>query len=262
MSGRTCPACGHEDNAGKFCVACGSAIDVAAETPSSPAPAGADAQPGVAYPATSPLGSPAPAGPRSTTPHASAAPAAYPAVAPQPTGQISLLPGERLERDVQFTPHLILQHLKTRVVLTDRRAIVQHPQTIFGIIPLGYYLSSAPWDAIDGISYGTRVRTRYVVAGAILVLWGLLTLATGGIMSALGGYGGYYGGGISGASVLFMLLLWAIAAYLFFKARVVGIFVDAGIAPMVAAARGGELGRVEEAGQDAIRLLDEVRGTR
>ncbi|XVX20458.1 hypothetical protein ACQP1U_00850 [Actinomycetota bacterium] len=252
MSGRTCPSCGHEDNTGKFCVSCGASLADVTEVVEDHTP-----EP---EPAPEPQPEPTPP-PRPTPPQptANAAHPAYPSVAPQPTGQITLLPGERLERDVQFTPHLILQHLKTRVVLTDRRAIVQHPQTLFGIIPLGYSVSSAPWRAIDEISYGTRVRGRYLVLGALLVLWGLFTLMSG---SAMGMFGpsGYYGGGISLMTVLFGLFILAVAAYVFFKARVVGIFVDAGIAPMVAAARGGELARVEETGQAAIRLLDEVRG--
>lgn len=46
--------------------------------------------------------------------------------------------------DGRFTPNPIRHHLKIRVVMTDRHAIVHSPNTILGIISLDYHITSAP----------------------------------------------------------------------------------------------------------------------
>lgn len=153
---------------------------------------------------------------------------------------VQLLADESIVGEWYFTPRQILAHLKTHVVLTDQRVLVSDPNTIFGIIPLGYHTSSAPHAAVDQVNHGTRVVSSRVLLGAGLVLYLLFNLVTGSL-----DYGGFY---VGPAGLIMGLALLGGAAYCFVTARVVGIFLHAGGASTIGArARGSELASVEAA---------------
>lgn len=72
---------------------------------------------------------------------------------------IAMLPGESIIRQQSFTPHLILTYLKTTVILTNRRLVVSSPNTIFGLIPHGYSVHTAPIESITDVAYGNGRET-------------------------------------------------------------------------------------------------------
>jgi len=154
---------------------------------------------------------------------------------------ISLMPGETTKIDVSFSPHLILQHLRTRVLLTDRRVIVQWPHTLFGIIPMGYACGSAPLDAVDQINHGHMMRSGRVLGGIAALLFGLYMLVVP------------MGGGISKLLALVVLL---VAAAMFATSRVTGIFFDTGGNHLLAAnGRGKDIATVEDTAQRVIEAI-------
>ncbi|GAC56527.1 hypothetical protein GOHSU_08_00550 [Gordonia hirsuta DSM 44140 = NBRC 16056] len=101
---------------------------------------------------------------------------------------INLLPGETVIRHQDFTPRLILTYLKTTMILTNRRLVVSSPNTIFGIIPHGYSIHSAPIETITDAGCGNGRQTGAIsMVGslfAVLLVVGafvmFVTIAGGG----------------------------------------------------------------------------------
>lgn len=224
----TCVSCGRVGNTSTYCGTCGSAgpEERAVSAPTgfqavAPASGGSYAPP---RPVSSPMSSGMGGAPR-------------PLSDPGAPG-IALMRGETTQIDVSFSPHLILQHLRTRVLLTDRRVIVQWPHTLFGVIPLGYACGSAPLDAINQVNHGHMMRSGRVLAGASALAAGVLTLFAGS------------------QGVLITLLLFALAAVMFMTARVTGVFFDTGGNHLLAAAgRGRDTAAVEETAQRVIEAI-------
>lgn len=81
---------------------------------------------------------------------------------------IALLPGEQVLQHVEFSPRLILKHLKVTMILTDARLYVSEPHTILGFIPHGYYAHAAPLECISDVQSGNRMSTRQATYGAMM----------------------------------------------------------------------------------------------
>ena len=83
---------------------------------------------------------------------------------------INLAPGEQGVYAKGFSPNLILFWLKTQIAVTNRRIAVKQPNTIAGIIPLGYEESSMPIGSIAGIDASLKVRPARLLIFAVLAL--------------------------------------------------------------------------------------------
>ncbi|QBS40225.1 hypothetical protein [Nocardia sp. CS682] len=125
---------------------------------------------------------------------------------------IRLMPGETLRLSTQFSPHLILSHLKVGLVVTDRRVVVHRPNTIFAVIPRGSLEQATPLGKVSEIAVGEAVSTRHLVFGAGSLLVALLSLFSAPATSGVAGF------------VLGLVLL-GVSAYLFSTARQFGIWV-------------------------------------
>jgi hypothetical protein len=84
---------------------------------------------------------------------------------------IMLAPGEQGLYSRSFRPNLILFWLRTTLLVTNKRIAVKGPNTILGVIPLGYEERSMPIGSVAGVTANVRVRLGR------LVLFGLLALA-------------------------------------------------------------------------------------
>ncbi len=161
---------------------------------------------------------------------------------------VALFADESIVGEWYFTPRQILAHLKTHVVLTDQRVLVSDPNTILGIIPLGYHTSSAPHAAVDQVDHGTRVISTRLLLGVGAVLTLLYNIVDGTYA-----YGGL-------AELIWVLMLLGVAAYCFITARVVGIFLHAsGASTIGARARGSELPSVEAAAFQINQRVTQAR---
>ncbi len=241
----TCPACAAPVASGsRFCTGCGSPL----EAPTAVIQRADDAE------STMPRQSVAPAPPQVT----SAVPAATQAapsvtsaasvVPPSPASTLpalALLPGETILHDESFSPSMILPHLKSRIVLTNVRVIGHRPNTLFGVIPFGYFASSAPLSAIEQVDSGVRTRTRRLVWGAVLVLLGFLEIVGAGLLSSMLDL---FDSG-RGVAIFFGLILLAIGVVLILSAKIVGVFATTGSESVWAAGRGHEQARLETTAQ-------------
>lgn len=98
-----------------------------------------------------------------------APPAPSPSPAPAFTS-IALVPGEQVLFVSEFTPHPILTHLKTKLVITDRRIISRRPTTWFVFFRRGFYQTSCPLEHVNLFSYGVRQHGRRLVYGILACL--------------------------------------------------------------------------------------------
>ncbi|TSD99316.1 hypothetical protein FOS14_13290 [Skermania sp. ID1734] len=154
---------------------------------------------------------------------------------------VAIMPGENVRFAAEFHPHLILKHLSHAVVVTDRRAVVRSPHTIFGIIPHGYVEQTAPLSAISEFNSGKVLSGSKLSSGALYVL-----LAFGSLYAAVA---------MTPIAVLLFIPFSAIAAYKFFTANNIGfVFRNHGAGQIVASAGTSEGQLVE----DGKRIITEL----
>ncbi|QNE89045.1 hypothetical protein H0194_08140 [Corynebacterium incognita] len=110
---------------------------------------------------------------------------------------INLAPGEKGMYSISFRPNLVLFWLRSTFLITNRRIAVKVPNTILGIIPLGYEERAMPMGSISGVNASVKVKVGR------LILFGLLTLAC---------LAQTFSNGFSLGWALFMLLFAALTA--------------------------------------------------
>lgn len=175
MANRVCGKCGAVTVA-EFCGSCGTPQATAHSSRPDPAGAPSSANP-------MPTGPP----PRYSA-QSSASVGSMPGTSsapwgPQPTAAApfapQLLQGERIVAQDSFTPNLIFKHLRTTIVVTDCRVIVQSPHVLFGVIPFGESVASAPLEEIEQVRHGNLVNPRSLRIGVALLLCALLFFLLG-----------------------------------------------------------------------------------
>ncbi|MEU7138559.1 hypothetical protein ABZ942_03825 [Nocardia sp. NPDC046473] len=122
------------------------------------------------------------------------------------------MPGETLRLSTQFSPYLILNHLKIAVIVTDRRVVVRKPNTIFAVIPRGYLEQATPLAQVSEIAVGEAVSTPRLTFGTGSSLAGFLSLF--GVLAGPGAVGRVLG-----------LVLLSASVYLFLTAMRMGLWV-------------------------------------
>ncbi|MDI9602983.1 MAG: zinc-ribbon domain-containing protein [Acidobacteriota bacterium] len=166
--------------------------------------------------------------------------------------EITLLPQERQLYEASFAPKLLAPHLLTYLTVTDKRVIVRHPNTIFGFVPLGYFMSSAPHSSVQQVDSGMNMRSTKVLGGGAALLMGLWF-----IFSAFGGYRG-----VDPVSLLMGLIIGGAGIAVLLTAKAVGVFIHTGGAAMHALARGNQLAEVQRSAQTVTALLLETEKSR
>ncbi len=156
--------------------------------------------------------------------------------------QAFLLQDEQIRHQAQFSPNLILTHLKTTLVVTDRRVIVNHPNTVFGVFPKGYTESTSALSDISEVTTGEIHSGREMTYGVGACLVGVMMLFLGIMGSA--------------ASFVFGLVLLIVGALLIIGAGSTGIsFLNTGGGRLVAVGGKNDRHHVEAAGREVTRLL-------
>lgn len=161
-----------------------------------------------------------------------------------PSDQTVLVPGEQVRLSETFSPNVILKHLTVTLTVTDRRVIVRQPNTIFGLIPLGYLESTSGLHHIAGVTAGESFSTRRVLYGAAAIIFGLFALLGGSFLAG------------SVISALLGVVLIVFGVYLLAKVHEIGIsFRNAGGGALFAPAGRSERARVDQARNHINYLL-------
>ena len=82
-----------------------------------------------------------------------------------------LAPGEKGLHSVSLRPNLLLFWLKSKFLVTNKRIVVKHPNTLFGIIPLGYEETAMPMGSVAGVQATVAVKTARLVVFGLLFLF-------------------------------------------------------------------------------------------
>lgn len=99
---------------------------------------------------------------------------------------IILAPGETGVEQGVFSPNIVLAWLQTKIVVTNRRIVAKQPNTLLGIIPLGYQETAMPIGAVAGVNVDVKFRALRGVVGFILAVVGLIAATAGGGATFLG----------------------------------------------------------------------------
>lgn len=157
-----------------------------------------------------------------------------------------ILPDEHVRYEASFTPHLILKHIKTTLVVTDRRVLVHHPHVIFGFIEHGYAKREIPLRHVSLVAAGTRTSTSEVIKAVVAALVGFVVITSGsGFGGAIGAIAILVGLVLFGAAVL-----WFLGAY----GNAVSIHSTSG-ASIEARGSKQEFAQIQEVGDEVGRLL-------
>jgi hypothetical protein len=119
--------------------------------------------------------------------------------------KINLLAGERTLFAQDFTPHQILRHIKSGLVVTQDRVVFREPQHLLVFINVGHVECSTPISAISSVTTGSHLNSRRLMFAAGAGFIGLYGLTMSGFLGAL--------------SALFAVLMLAFAAFLVWSAR-------------------------------------------
>ncbi len=92
---------------------------------------------------------------------------------------IILAPGENGLHGRAFRPNLVLFWLRSNILVTNRRLAVNAPNTILGVIPLGYEERSMPIGSIASVTSSLTVKAgRLIVFGILGMIFLISCLAS------------------------------------------------------------------------------------
>ena len=109
---------------------------------------------------------------------------------------ISFAPGETNVKSSKFSPSVIMFWLKTEIAVTSTRVVSKAPNTLFGLIPLGYKDSTYPLKNVAGVGVEVKFSVARALFGIIFLIiganftdnffgWVLIILALSMILNAL-----------------------------------------------------------------------------
>ncbi|MFC7961315.1 variant leucine-rich repeat-containing protein [Rhodococcoides kroppenstedtii] len=148
---------------------------------------------------------------------------------------VVIAPGETVRFSAQFSPNILLTHLKTGVVVTDKRVIVRRPNTVLGLVPLGFTDSTSPLTQVTEVTATETISGRKLVSGLFCLFVSLILFVNSDFIGFTGEQ-----------SVLLGLILIGVALYLFATAYRIGlIFRNQGSGELLARTARGERRELE-----------------
>lgn len=83
---------------------------------------------------------------------------------------------EAIIKEITFSPNLVLFWLKANYVLTNKRLTGKHPNTLFGVIPLGKVNISQPLKTIASVACVSKFWFKRLFFGLVLLVLGLIMM--------------------------------------------------------------------------------------
>jgi hypothetical protein len=90
-----------------------------------------------------------------------------------PASTLQFSPGEQNVKEVQVSPSVVLFWLRTVIGVSSTRIVTRTPNTILGIIPLGYRDAAYPLSNIASVGVNARFSVGRLVCGAVIFLVGI-----------------------------------------------------------------------------------------
>lgn len=95
---------------------------------------------------------------------------------------IAFAPGETGVTSSKFSPSVIMFWLKTEIAVTNTRVVSKSPNTLFGVIPLGYKDDAFPLSGTASVGVEVKFSVGRAIFGLIFLLIGM------NMLDNLGGY--------------------------------------------------------------------------
>lgn len=95
---------------------------------------------------------------------------------------ITFAPGETGVTSSKFSPSVIMFWLKTEIAVTNTRVVSKSPNTLFGVIPLGYKDDAFPLSGTASVGVEVKFSVGRAIFGLIFLILGL---------NMLDNFGGY-----------------------------------------------------------------------
>jgi hypothetical protein len=89
------------------------------------------------------------------------------------TQTLKFAPGEQDVTDAQFSTSVVLFWLRTMIGASSTRVVTRAPNTIFGIIPLGYQDAAYPLTNVASVGVNARFSVGKLVVGLIALVVGV-----------------------------------------------------------------------------------------
>lgn len=99
---------------------------------------------------------------------------------------INLTPGEKGLYSVSFRPNLVLFWLRSTFLVTNRRIAVKTPNTILGVIPLGFEERSMPMGSVAGVNASVTVKPLRLILFLFLAIMFFVAASESGFFIVLG----------------------------------------------------------------------------
>jgi hypothetical protein len=91
-------------------------------------------------------------------------------------GNLNFAPGETNISEAKFSPSVLLFWLRTEIAVTNRRIVLKEPNTLLGVIPLGYKDSAFPLNNVASVGVQVKFSLARAILGLILFIVGIASL--------------------------------------------------------------------------------------
>jgi hypothetical protein len=89
---------------------------------------------------------------------------------------LTFAPGETNISEARFSPTVVLFWLKTEMAATNRRVVTKRPNTLLGLIPLGYADAAFPLNNVASAGVEVKFSLLRVIFGFIFAIVGIALL--------------------------------------------------------------------------------------
>jgi hypothetical protein len=98
-----------------------------------------------------------------------------------PTQTLQFAPGEQNVKETSVSTSVILFWLQTLIGVTNTRVVTRAPNTILGVIPLGYQDAAYPLSNVASVGVNARFSVRRLVVGLICLFVGFAMIGKSGV---------------------------------------------------------------------------------
>ena len=97
-----------------------------------------------------------------------------------PTQTLQFAPGEQNVKETSLSTSGILFWLQTLIGVTNTRVVTRAPNTILGVIPLGYQDAAYPLSNVASVGVNARFSVRRLIVCLLCLIVGLATIGKSG----------------------------------------------------------------------------------
>jgi hypothetical protein len=102
-----------------------------------------------------------------------------------PTQTLQFAPGEQNVKETSLSTSVVLFWLQTLIGVTNTRVVTRAPNTILGVIPLGYQDAAYPLSNVASVGVNARFSVRRLVVGLICLFVGLGVIGKSGAVGVV-----------------------------------------------------------------------------